>query len=188
MDELKLYFKSTPEPELNRIRFSSKKLPYVVEAIRGKHQLVPSSVGVFQWSSAIKALCMLLLKCSKGSDRKLSAVLIGFKGNPAWHLYRALHERTPWIYDMFGCLKDGTPLLCKLIKATNLRTKYPETVALSLVKGILDSKNIKIYCDGELQQERDQIQGLIQRLQANFKHEKSAATSEGKILLFRRPG
>ncbi len=161
--QIKLWFTCANAPELQKVSFCHPLLKEDALSIRGKTSgafsplpgTKPKEVSVgwgsFQWSQAVQALCILLLRTAActgaGENTKPLPQLSGVRGSPAASLDFALGKPPVWLQDMFGLTNKGEALGKRLFCRTNPELKYPGPVILSLNTRQISPEHIYVYWD-----------------------------------------
>ena len=131
--------------------------------IRGKTSGAYRHWGTFQWTKAVKAVCLLAVRTAlcyrrhNGKDN-VYPVLLGQKTSLAASLDYAITKRPSWMLDMFGVDKKGKPIVQRLFYRNNSNQKRygPVTVAFNTV--ILPPESFSIIVNG---QQINDIEGLV---------------------------
>ena len=119
--------------------------------VRGKTSGAYTNAGSFNFSSAVRALCVLCLKSvlvEQSSSNELP-ILLGERGSLAASLDYALTKQPMWIQEMFGSDAAGTSLAQRLFRRTNSHRKRPGPVVIKVNERALPPKNIHIYWNGK---------------------------------------
>ena len=111
--------------------------------MRGKTGGIDRSAGSFQWTSAVKALCLLSIRTKLG-QRCVS----GETGSLASALDYALGKPPLWLTDIFGVGREGTPISSRLFLRTNPERKRPGPVSISFNPSHLTAEEIQISVAG----------------------------------------
>lgn len=145
MAQLALYLSGFPSPQLQSSLYSG--LNGVVRGVRGKtggaYGASFDSYATFQWTSAVKALTVLLLRTAANRG----ALLEGRRGSLAASLDQALEKQTGWLSDIFGSDVKGEPLARRVIQRSNPGGRLPGPVALAIRQSILPSSAIQVFID-----------------------------------------
>ena len=113
-------------------------------SVRAKGISDPSVSGTFQWTPAVKAVCVLFaslhlpLLRTPGTE---FGKLFGGKGSLASTLDYALAKQPMWLTDMFGVTASGCAVLRLLLDRINPERKLPGPVTVSV-------KNAKSVAEG----------------------------------------
>ena len=149
MAELNLYFTPGASPELEKVCFSH---PFLAESricVRGKSGTVFGSPYSFQWTQAVRALCVFFLKNSARRSffdrQQKTPTLSGARNTIAASLDYALSKQPSWLLDMFGTDKRGRSLARRFIHRANPEMKRPGPVVLSLNDKALSPSKITIH-------------------------------------------
>lgn len=144
MRTLKLYFQSQ---QLTEVRFQESVRSDPRQTVRGKTSGAVRCIGSFQWTSAVKALSVLIVKTAMGPE---GAVLQGCSGSLAASLDYALSKQPAWLSEMFGCDAEGISFARRLILRTNPERKRPGPVVLAVNHVYLPATAIEVHTDGFL--------------------------------------
>jgi hypothetical protein len=139
--------------------------------IRGKTAGSFQNAGTFQWTTAVQALCVVLIKtrladlepATRGAESSASETLYlsGLKGSPAASLDYALVKQPMWLTDMFGTDATGVTYARRLINRTNSQRKLPGPVTLSINLNVLAPADIRIMWNDELVSSAEQLENLL---------------------------
>ena len=146
--KIKLYFSGDKHPELFRISFYHPLLNEARICVRGKSTAAFAADGSFQWSSAVRALSILLLKAAADRLNPYSssdAILEGGKNTLTASLDYALAKEPLWISDVFGKDKNSRPLSRKLFRRSNPEGIHDGPRAVSLADNYWSK--IEIFID-----------------------------------------
>jgi hypothetical protein len=125
----------------------------VKTAVRGKTSGALEGAGTFQWTTAVKALSLLVVKAVLTERHTPSptdaAALLGGAGSLAATLDYAVTKEPAWTVDMFGVDTEGRSLIRRLMKRTNTERKYPGPVTVSLNTRAISPTSISIWWDGK---------------------------------------
>ncbi|NDC37016.1 MAG: hypothetical protein EBZ48_03070 [Proteobacteria bacterium] len=122
----------------------------VCSAVRGKTSGAYRGYGTFQWTSAVKAVCVALLRAKLAEGQTVNATISGEKGSLAASLDYALSKEPNWLGEMFGYTSGGTLLARRLFLVSNPNRKRPGPVVIVLNERVLACKDIAITLDGNL--------------------------------------
>ena len=150
MKILRLHFSRAESPELVHAEFSANGQK-TLHTVRGQSVLDSNYDGTFNWSGAVRALAILVVRtkaCSLDPGALPSKVLSGERGSPATSLDYAISKEPNWLLDMFGFDSKGDSLTKRLFRKTNSGGKRPGPVSVALNESFLDCKDIAIYLDG----------------------------------------
>jgi hypothetical protein len=143
MRTLAMYFELG---ELTEVIFNDGTKTESRVSVRGKTGGPFRSAGSFQWTSAVKALSLLLVKtCATPSD----ALLRGFANSLAASLDYAISKQPLWLTEMFGCDQQGISLARRLILRTNPERKRPGPVTLGINQAYIPTSQVSIFVDGK---------------------------------------
>lgn len=144
MRSLKLYFESG---QLTDVLFRENANSEPRRTIRGKTGGAFRYAGSFQWTSAVKALSLLM---AKAALNPLSSTIQGMGGSPAASLDYALSKQPVWITEMFGCDQQAISFARRLVLRTNPERKRPGPVVLAVNHVYMPAAAIEIFVDGQL--------------------------------------
>lgn len=134
--------------ELTRVDyFSAHESGYCRSSIRGKTCGAYRGAGSFQWTTAVRALCVLLLRSAATPQ---GAQLAGMGSSLAASLDYAISKQPTWIAEMFGVDSFGVCTIRRIILRTNSERKRPGPVTLSLNTTYLPADQIEVVVDGKV--------------------------------------
>jgi hypothetical protein len=142
MRNLKLYFESG---QLIQVVFKESSSGEARRSIRGKTGGAFRTAGSFQWTSAVKALGVLLVQTAFNPQ---TDSIQGQVGSLAASLDYALSKQPIWISEMFGCDQQGISFARRLLLRTNPERKRPGPVVISVNQVYILSSDIEVYVDG----------------------------------------
>jgi hypothetical protein len=147
MTQIQLYFRSstTTPPALIEVAFRRNSASQILRTVRGKFCYVIPAGGSFQWTRAVKALTILLLRAAVHGD---SSAIQGEAGSLAASLDYALSKEPTWLSEMFGADSEGRAFARRLFQRTNPERKRAGPVIITINPHILSSVRINIYMDG----------------------------------------
>lgn len=169
MSRLELYFRGNENPELIKTGFEHPLLKAPRQAVRGRMPSGLSEAGTFQWTSAVRALSVLLLKSAafqRGAE--VNAVLEGNCGSLASSLDFSLTKLPNWHVDIFGLDGRGNPLVRRLIYRENIGLKRAGPVLLRLGGALSNDMTIVVYLDGNQINDKDVILRLALRIEESW--------------------
>ena len=167
MRNLKLFFEAG---QLTEVLFRENAQAEVRRSIRGKTGGAFRSAGSFQWTSAVKALSLLLTQTAANPQ---TANIQGLAGSLAASLDYALSKQPVWVAEMFGCDQQGISFARRMILRTNPERKRPGPVVLAVNQVYLPSIAIEVFVDGKL------CSGVeLERLVANLSGQPFTASTE----------
>ena len=159
-----LQFAGKGDVQLVETKFSDPALGIDRIAVRGKTAGAFKDAGTFQWTSAVRGLCLLFVK-SVLADRHPSSGatrhIVGFQASVAASLDYAITKQPFWIREMFGNDSRGNTLAQRLISRTNPNRKRPGPVILGLNERALSCDCIQIRWNGEIVERADLLQSLL---------------------------
>ena len=144
MRNLKLYFESG---QLIQVIFKESSSGEARRSIRGKTGGAFRTAGSFQWTSAVKALGVLLVQTAFNPQ---TDSIQGQVGSLAASLDYALSKQPIWISEMFGCDQQGISYARRLFLRTNPERKRPGPVVLGVNHVYLPPSAIEVYIEGAL--------------------------------------
>ena len=136
-------------------------------AVRGKTSGAYRCTGSFQWTPAVKAVCLLFAKAvarSTGAPDFTAPTISGGRGSPASSLDYAIDKEPQWLCDMFGLDESGKTNLRRLLLRSNPGGKRPGPVSISLNESILPVTNIKVLVNSMPVQDRKFLDFIIANL------------------------
>ena len=134
--------------ELTRTLFMYAPLGYSIQGVRGKYSGAYSGASTFQWSSAVQAVAVALVRAAaRRGDEQTEPLLSGKKGTLASSLDYALYKQTAWLSEIFGVDRKGQSLANRMFKRTNPGRKQPGPVAFSLNRNFLQPDSITVFVD-----------------------------------------
>ena len=151
--------------ELDEIEFLHPSQKESILSVRGKSSLGRHAEASFQWTSAIQALTVLLLKYASGERR---FTLIGGTGSPAASVDFAISRQPRWITEVFGVDKQGVSLLRRFITRSNSNMKRPGPVAISITNSPLSEVAITVSVNGKDVLVPSEISNLAEALAQNL--------------------
>lgn len=135
--------------------------------VRGKTCGSYQNAGTFQWTSAVRGLCVLFLKgrlAHLNPALTSSCSISGFKDSIAASLDYALVKQPEWLRDMFGVDAVGNTYARRLIAKTNSQRKLPGPVTLAVNDKTLALADIHIVWNESQISSEEQLQELISRI------------------------
>jgi hypothetical protein len=149
MDKISLHFSGKILPCLDRVVFErdDKK----ILSVRGKTGGAYGNVGTFQWTSAVQALAMLMirhrLQLESDGNGLPSGVIFGDENSPAASIDYALTKRPTWLMDMFGTEPNNRPYSAKLFHRTNPNRKRFGPVIICVNQALLKPLDVTVLVD-----------------------------------------
>lgn len=164
-----LHFAGESDVQLVEFRFTDRITGVQRLSVRGKTAGAFRNAGTFQWTSAVRGLCILMarakLACIQGATSEVSTgQILGHRASMAASLDYAITKQPAWTRDMFGWDMNGTTLVQRLIHRTNPNRKRPGPVILALNERALSPVDVAIYWDGHVVQKVDELRNLLLRL------------------------
>jgi hypothetical protein len=157
MRNITLYFE---QGELTEVNFGDGSATNRI-SVRGKTSGPLRSAGSFQWTSAVKALALLLLKtCASPAE----GLIRGDGNSLAASLDYAISKQPVWLTEMFGCDQQGISLARRLILRTNPERKRPGPVTLGINQLFMSASAIRIFVNGS-QKTGEELVNLIDQLE-----------------------
>jgi hypothetical protein len=154
--KLVLYFAGDWNAQLIRVQFSHPLAEKDCVSVRGFYSPGNGISGSFQWSRAVKALSILLLRTkissldSISSASKIIPAIEGDRNSFAASLDYALSKQPFWLLDMFGVSAQGKSIAQRLFRRQNSERKRSGPVVISMNENMLKPEALKIYLDGVL--------------------------------------
>jgi hypothetical protein len=114
-------------------------------AIRGKQAGAYRGHSTFQWTKAVQAMCLLMVRAalSKGAPIR-GPFLVGARGTAASSLDYAIDKQTLWLVDMFGTTCGGESMSRRVFARSNPGQRTSAPVALGLHVHTLSPADIVI--------------------------------------------
>ena len=144
---ISLYFVDSVAPSLNETRVNQTHTQEPLRATRGKTSGAYIGYGTFQWTTAVRALCVLMLETKISGCGSSDGMIQGGRPSLACSLDESINKGTSWLADMLGCSVSGKLLAKSVILRTNSSLKRPGLVTLRINPRQLLPKDIKIYID-----------------------------------------
>lgn len=169
--ELGLWFTTEGKLELIKTTFKSPHLPRDILAVRSKTSGAYSTTATFQWTSAVQALSVLLLKAvhrAKVGERTHEPLLEGGKGSMAASLDASLYKQTAWLSDVFGANANGDALSKRILTRTNPGRRRFGPVMVALNENILPAASIKIYLDNRPIHHADAVLECLRKIEGQW--------------------
>ncbi|MCB0353223.1 MAG: hypothetical protein KDD64_06840 [Bdellovibrionales bacterium] len=164
--ELRLYFSSGKRPELVRTEFdlsSGGKASAPQVAVRGKTPGAHHTHHTFQWSKAVKALCVIALS-EKIRAENLPLPLTGGVGSLAASLDYAITKEPQWIRDIFGSDTKGKSFAKRLFLRTNPNQKRSGPVSVRFNPTLLAPYQIFIFVGRKPVISRRKLEALLRQI------------------------
>jgi hypothetical protein len=133
--------------ELTEVFFHEGGNSHPRVVVRGKTGGPFRAAGSFQWTSAVKALALLITRTVLSPA---DGLLRGGGNSLAASLDYAISKQPLWLTEMFGCDQQGTSLARRLILRTNPERKRPGPVTLGINQLYLNPSSISVYVNGKL--------------------------------------
>ncbi len=174
MATISLYLSKASEPELYRTVFSHPVLPEPRLTVRGKTGGAYRARYTFQWTPAVQALTVFLMRSSvtgvSGNSPKQLPVFSGSRGSAISSLDFAISKQPQWLQEMFGIDRKGRSLIKHLIIRSNTEGKLPGPVRLTLNDKQLPPAGIKIFLDGSPVTDASMLAQIANRIETRSKH------------------
>lgn len=142
-------------------------------AVRGKTSGAYGCIGSFQWTPAVKAVCVFFLQALRASRMrgKSNATMIsGRRGTLASSLDYAINKEPQWLCDMFGLDASGKTNLRRLIFRSNTNVRRAGPVSITLNQSALPPENIAILLDSTPVHNRKSLNTIISALLIDESH------------------
>lgn len=163
--ELFLCFSKAPLLTLERTVFRTRVLPDPVLSVRGKMPGAYTGASTFQWYLGPQALMVFLLRAASKTRPAMLPLMEGGAGSLPACLDAIIEKSSQWIYDLFGCKADGTPLIKRIIRRKNPGRRRGGEVALALNENFLSPSSIRVFVDGSLVSDRNELSLLADELE-----------------------
>jgi hypothetical protein len=172
-----LHFAGNADVQLVEARFIDRVSGATRVTVRGKTAGAFRDAGTFQWTSAVRGLCILLGKSKMVhlvGDGHSTANISGLQGSLAASLDYAITKQPIWIREMFGSDMQGNTLAQRLISRTNPNRKRPGPVVLALNERAVSLADIVIFWNGKSVEAVETMKSLLLNLgdvdQAELSH------------------
>lgn len=143
---LNLFFCGTEHIELVSTELTLVQSQVSLTCVRGKSSGAFKGAGTFQWTSAVRGACSILLRHHLQSfTNGIQPYLSGGRGSCAASLDYAITKQPLWMVDMFGTDSDGSSLLRRLLLRSNSNLKRVGPVAVSVNPNKIAGKTIQVY-------------------------------------------
>ncbi len=166
MPLLQLWFDSSEKTELTRTVFEHPATGARFVAVRGKSETPYRASGSFQWSPAVRAMCMLLLHSKTLSIYGIGskAVLKSASRGPVSAFDYAIGRSAQWIQDVFGVTKRGEPVARRIFFRGNPERKRPGPISISLNTSFLVPEEVEVYLNERQLLSGSEIDELLRTL------------------------
>lgn len=165
-DTIELNLSFYQDASLVKSSFRHPLLSHELLAVRGRDAGAFRSCGSFEWSKAVRGLCMLLVN-SKLRDLSETPDISGFQNSLAAALDYAIDKQPEWMHSMFGSDSEGNTLLKRLIRRSNSGRKRAGPVSLSVDENFIPIECIRVSMDGVDIEERHQLKSLSVGIEGN---------------------
>ena len=140
--------------ELHETAFFEEGSGKTFRTVRGRTSGAFHGFGTFQWSFAVQAMALLMVRVKlcdmvKG-ECATRPLLLGEKGSAASSLDMSIGAHTVWLTDMFGTDCGGRPMSYRLFLRSNSYRKRPGPTMLSLNTRRLPPAKIEITINGKV--------------------------------------
>jgi hypothetical protein len=186
MAKLALWFISNRELlTLDKTLFSHPALSQELRAIRGKTAGAYSGFNSFQWTPAVQAMSVLLLRTAALHSLEAgagSALLEGYEDSPASSLDYSIAKAPNWLLDIFGLDKAGNPLAKRLFLRTNPERKRKGPVAVALNEKMLSRADITVYLDGRAVTSAQVLNDAAEQIEQSLSAQRSEPKRKARVL------
>ncbi len=165
MFKLSLWFSVGNSPSLVESCFYHSNLTDPQLCIRGKLPYTRPSHGTFQWTPAVRAISVLLLRHCARAVEDSPFVLSGESRSLAATLDYSLSKQPGWLLDMFGVDSAGRPLILKYIKRANSERKRPGPVEVSFTTRLRLGHELQVYYGNERLVNTKQLESLASQIE-----------------------
>lgn len=149
--KLTLQFVGNEELSLYLIEIWDSDAGQPRRAIRGKTPGALKQAGTFQWTKAVRAITLLLVRHAlEQHDPENRALLCGEGNSLASSLDYAISKNTGWLCDMFGTTVQGTCQAARLFLRSNSNRKRPGPVILSINNHLLQPSQIEVRINSDI--------------------------------------
>ncbi len=155
MTKLTIHFMGSPIPELWRTNFVREGSNQDIrDCARGKTGLSYGLHGSFQWSRAVRAISLLMVRaCIRGLNASTlhgTPDLLGDSQSLAGSLCQSIYKRSSWLDAMFGSDSAGNLFVRHLLHLSNSSCKMPVPIAVRVNEHSLPPSQIIIYWNGSI--------------------------------------
>lgn len=160
--------------ELERSKFGFAGSSESALCVRGKCGGAYLMAGSFQWTSAVQALCILIVNhkhyysCPRESRTLNEEYITGGAASPAASLDYAISKQPLWILDFFGVDDSGLSRTRKLLIRTNPERKRAGSVTIRVKHSALPADNIEIFLDERKLMATNELLSLLETIRKQF--------------------
>jgi hypothetical protein len=136
----------------------------VLNCIRGKAAGAISATGTFQWTSAVKALTLVLCKVAAqkfDGEASCPVSISGKQGSLASSLDYALSKQPLWLIEMFGVDGTSNSYLRRILQRTNAERKFPGPVVVSVNPRNINCNSIECWWNNSKIESKEEMHRLI---------------------------
>jgi hypothetical protein len=183
--ELSLWFVSAPQLELIKTAFRSPLVPSEVTAVRGKTARAYETDVTFQWTAAVQAFSVFILRASAQSAAKSlfrGPIVEGGAGSIAASVDAALYKDVGWLGLLGGDVR-GDALSRRIIQRTNPGRRRAGPVTISLNERLLPRDAISVYVDNQPLSDSELLQRYADSLEATWYASHSVIPRLNEMLL-----
>lgn len=152
MDTMTLWFSNPSDPFLSRTEYVVNASGTKLVAVRGKTSAAFGPVGTFQWTSAVQAMTVIVLRTAllrhATSKEESIALISGDRGTLAASLDYCISKCPLWLLDMFGTDSKGMTRTRRLFLRSNPERKRGGDVTISVNQHLLEPHNIRCMMQG----------------------------------------
>lgn len=182
-ESLSLFFVAGKTPELVRSEFQHPVLAQTLIAERGR----TSARGMFHWSPAVRALCVLVLRVRAWMSDPAERLhveapgLTGHKGSLAASLDYAFSKQPEWLIDMFGADARGESVTRRLFLRHNPERKRPGPVKIEIRPAALGTLRLRVLLDGAEVTDSDRLLSFAEAIERGDQTSEGIATQNGSV-------
>jgi hypothetical protein len=122
-----------------------------------------SKAGTFQWTSAVRALCALMIRQRLNAiDPSISRCISGRVGSIASSLDYALAKNPTWLVDFFGVEASGNSKARRIFVRTNSHMKRPGDLIVTIKQNMLAPSDIVLFLENRLVSEVSELSTLLE--------------------------
>ena len=168
---------SKPRLELIKTSFRSPSVPDEVCAVRGKTPRAHSASVTFQWTAAVQAFTVFILRAAALAQRGASVhepVVEGGQYSIASSIDYALYKENAWL-DLFGGDIRGDALSKRIIVRTNPGRRRPGPVTISLNERMLPKSAISVVIDDTHVHDPVTVEKCADMLESRWRIERGVA-------------
>lgn len=176
---------SKPRLELIKTSFRSPTVPDEIHAVRGKTPRAHSAAVTFQWTAAVQAFTVFILRAAALGHRGANAhepIVEGGQYSIASSIDYALYKENAWL-DLFGGDIRGDALSKRIIVRTNPGRRRPGPVTISLNERMLPKSAISVVIDDKYIQDPTMVEKCADVLETRWRTERAVEAPQSAYTL-----